>query len=258
MSRPPVPIRIYAHRGSPAEEPENTLASFHRALTEGANALELDVHLTRDGTFVVSHDPDGRRTAGVDRLIRDLTLEEVKRWDVGPGDGTSGRSSVPTLEEVLHRFPGVPMSVDFKPDAPEAAPDLIALLSRHAAVDMVTVGSFHTRVTRAVRRGGYAGPTALTRPEVALLLVPLPTFLLRCLIAGTAALVPPVSGLVRLDTPAFIGRCRRLGLRVDYWVVNDVDTALELTGRGATGIITDHPSRMVAALRQFLRDTSDT
>src|SRR5690606_16081592 len=74
---------IYAHRGSSFELPENTLESFALALEVGADALETDAHMTRDGRIVLSHDPSGMRMAGVDRLIRHATLDEVRRWDVG-------------------------------------------------------------------------------------------------------------------------------------------------------------------------------
>ena len=255
MSWPPLPFRLYAHRGSSEEEPENTLEAFHRALAEGADALELDVHLTRDGRLVVSHDADGRRTAGVDHRIAEATLAEVKRWNVGavPGGraGSVRRFEVPTLEEVLEACPGVPMSVDLKPDAPAAVPLLTGLLARRGVERTVIVGSFHSRVTRAARRAGYPGPTALTRPEIALLLLPLPLRWLRVLVAGTVALVPRSAGRVRLDGPGFIGRCRRLGVRVDFWVVNDPGEAAALASRGATGIVADSPARMAPALRVF-------
>src|SRR5207245_7758006 len=61
--------RLYAHRGAAAELPENTLPGFERALQVGADALEMDVHRTRDGVIVVSHDPDGARCCGVAQAI---------------------------------------------------------------------------------------------------------------------------------------------------------------------------------------------
>src|SRR5262249_5081969 len=77
--------RLYAHRGAAAEAPENTLDSFARALAHGADALEMDVHLTRDGVVVVSHDPDGARMCGVGRRFADANWDEIRRWDAGWG-----------------------------------------------------------------------------------------------------------------------------------------------------------------------------
>lgn len=249
-------FRLYAHRGASAHLPENTLAAFARGLADGANALELDLHRTRDGHFVVCHDPDGRRMAGVPDRISGLTLAEVKGWDAGRGfvaaDG--GRSevgrghTVPTFAEVLEAFPGVPLSVDLKPDAPWVAPELVELVARHGAERSVTLASFSDRVVAAVRACGYPGPTALTRREVGLLWL-LPASLLRGLIFGVAAHVPPRTHRLRLDTDAFLSRCRRLGLRTEYWTVNDPEVALALVRRGATGIMTDDPARIAARLQ---------
>src|SRR5688572_26510626 len=96
---PPHALRLYAHRGASAELPENTMAAFRRALELGADALETDVHMTRDGHVMVSHDPDGRRRAGIAATIRGSTLEEVRGWDMGDGH------RMPTLEEALVAFP---------------------------------------------------------------------------------------------------------------------------------------------------------
>src|SRR6185369_11685771 len=103
----PSPL-LYAHRGTPLDLPENTLPGFRRALALGAGALETDVHLTRDGHVVISHDPHGLRLAGVDAEIRASTLEQVRRWDIGTrfvsrsGERFAGRGfQVPLLEELL-------------------------------------------------------------------------------------------------------------------------------------------------------------
>ena len=96
-------LRLYAHRGASARAPENTLAAFETALADGANALELDIHRTADGHFVVAHDPDGARTAGCDERIAEVGLEEIRRWSVAG-------ESVPTLPELLSAFPDIPLS----------------------------------------------------------------------------------------------------------------------------------------------------
>jgi len=252
-------IRLYAHRGSSCRLPENCLEAFEQALADGANALELDVHRTRDGEFVVIHDPDGARTARAPERIRDLTLAEVKRWDAGAGfeaeDGTrphAGRGyCVPPFSEILEAFPGVPLSVDLKPKKPANARALVELVVQHGAAERVTLASFSDRVVHAIRRLGYPGPTALTRAEIGLLRV-VPFAPGHALIGGHAAQVPLRAGPLRLDRRPFIYRCRRLGLRADYWVVNDPNLARELLARGATGVMTDDPAAIAPVVREFL------
>src|SRR5215831_10792514 len=163
-------VTLYAHRGAAAEQPENTLPSFERALALGADALELDVHATRDGVIVVSHDPNGARMAGVHRSFCDASWDEVRGWDAGwgfrdPGGGGgrpfAGRGyHMPTLEEVLRAFPGVPLNVDLKAPVADAA---VTLLRQLGAESRVCLASFQAATLRRVRALGYAGETSLGR-----------------------------------------------------------------------------------------------
>jgi len=236
-------LRLYGHRGAPAHLPENTLPAFEKALADGANSLEIDVHPTSDGHFVVAHDPDGERMAGVSEQIRTSTLDQVKKWNVAIGMGRQGlpHHTVPSLAETLDAFPDVPMSIDLKPDDPDAVTPLLEVVARHGDKDRVTLASFSTRVVRKIRRLGYPGRTTLSKSEVAVLRF-LPGALAKRYIEGDAAHIPVVHNGIRLDGRRFIARCRALGLRVDYWVVDDPEEARRLLELGATGIMSDDPA----------------
>ena len=246
-------LRLYGHRGASALLPENTLAAFERALADGANALELDVHRTADGHFVVAHDPDGERLAGVSEQIGTVGLDQVKRWDVAMTDGRDlDRHRVPTLEEVLAAFPGIPMSIDLKPDDPDAVPPLLEIVARHDASERVTLASFSTRVVRRMRVLGYPGRTTLSKLEVALLRF-LPAVVAKQWISGDAAHIPVAHSGIRLDGRRFIARARALGLRVDYWVVDDPVEARRLLDLGATGIMSDDPAAIAPVFRDRVK-----
>jgi len=244
-------LRLYGHRGASARLPENTLPAFAAALGDGANALELDVHRTADGHFVVAHDPHGHRTARTAGHIRELSLREILSWNVAKGTNGSRLEphTVPTLEEVLGAFPGVPMSIDLKPDDPSAVPSLLEVVARHGAEERVTLASFSTRVVRRIRGLGYPGRTTLSKLEVALVRF-LPATVARRFVTGDAAHIPVQHGIVRLDGPPFIARCRALGLRVDYWVVDNPQEARRLLAAGATGIMTDDPASIAPVFRE--------
>ena len=158
-------LRLYGHRGAPAHLPENTLPAFERALADGANSLEIDVHPTADGHFMVAHDPDGKRMAGVSEQIRTSTLDQVKKWNVAAGTGRDdlGHHSVPSLAETLEAFPDVPMSIDLKPDDPDAVAHLLELVARHSAEDRVTLASFSNRVVHRIEHSGHG--STLTRAQ---------------------------------------------------------------------------------------------
>lgn len=93
---------VYGHRGFSGIYPENTLLSFKKAAEVGADGIEFDVHETKDGALVVMHDENAGRTTGVDKLIKDMTLEEFKALDAGyVKNGEFGKMAPPTLRETF-------------------------------------------------------------------------------------------------------------------------------------------------------------
>ncbi len=255
-SRVPRPFRLYAHRGASAELPENTMPSFRRALEYGVDALELDVHLTRDGHPIVSHDPTAERMAGVARAWRDMDLAEAQRLDVGrgfvAGDGSRPHAGkgihAPSLEELLIELPGVRLNIDVKQPEPPMVKPLLTLLRRCKAEERVTLASFQTRTLLAIRRRGYGGETALGQPEVLALIATPAIVIERMPFIGDAVQIPVRAGPLRFDRPAFIAKCHRLGMRVDFWTINDPAEARRLIALGADGIMTDDPAHMAPAL----------
>jgi len=97
---------IVAHRGASHDAPENTLAAFQLAWQQGADGIEGDFYLSKDGHMVCIHDADTKRTAGVARKVAECTLAELKQLDVGSWKGPQwARERIPTLEEVLATVP---------------------------------------------------------------------------------------------------------------------------------------------------------
>jgi glycerophosphoryl diester phosphodiesterase len=254
-------FRLYAHRGASAELPENTLPAFRRALEIGVDALELDVHLTRDGHPLVSHDEHAGRMGGVDAAWSQLDLADAQRIDLGHGfvapDGSrphAGRGiRAPSLEEVLVELPGVRLNIDVKQFRPPMVSPLLRLIRAQRAEDRVTLASFRARTLVAIRQRGYGGETALAQAEVAALCA-LPVRVIESLpFVGDAAQVPVRAGPVVMGSKWFIDKCHALGMRVDFWTINDPAEARRLIALGADGIMTDDPARMAPALRDVAR-----
>jgi glycerophosphoryl diester phosphodiesterase len=244
------PRRLFAHRGASAERPENTMVAFERAVEIGVDAIETDVHLTRDDHLIIAHDPSAFRTTGASFAWADLDLEHVRRLDAGWGfvapDGTrpfAGKGiATPTFDEVLDAFPDVVINVDLK--SPRTLEPMLALLRDRQAEDRVTLASFHTQTILQVRRRGFGGETSLSQSEIVSLLS-LPALLWRQLpFTGTAAQVPTNAGPIRFDREPFIAKCHALGLRVDFWTIDDVAEARRLLSLGADGIMTNDPAAM--------------
>src|SRR5512143_800237 len=119
------------------------MAAFTRGMEIGVDALEMDVHLTRDRVFIVSHDDTASRMTGAPLAWRDLDLVDAQRLDAGWGfvakDGSrplAGHGiAVPTFESVLHELPDVHINVDLKGE--DSVQPMLELLKRLDAVERV-------------------------------------------------------------------------------------------------------------------------
>lgn len=226
---------VIGHRGASGEYPENTLLAFERALEQGADALELDVRLARDGAVVVIHDAMLDRTTSGAGPVRDRTLPELRALDAGAGQ------TVPTLDEVLDRFPDTPLILELKESA--VADAALRCLVRHGASARVLVGSFEPGALRPF--GQPTSHRAASRRETALAWalsrvgLPLPG-------AFEAFTVPEHHGRLRVVDRRFVAAARRAGRPVHAWTVNDVEQARRLRAVGVSGIITNYPARMRA------------
>ncbi|MBX3210589.1 MAG: glycerophosphodiester phosphodiesterase [Labilithrix sp.] len=245
---------VYSHRGASFELPENTLESFGLALELGADALETDAHMTRDGCIVLSHDPTGERAAGVKQAISDVTLAEVRAWDVGarfvprrPGVFRSGTTfRMPTLDAALEAYPDVLFNVDAKQTVPDMIPALVRAVKRARAEDRVRIASFSSKNLERARALGYPGETGLSPKEVARAMF-VPRAALRWLrLRGHAAQVPRRAYGVVFASQAVIDRLHALGLRVDFWTIDDPEEATRLFAMGADGVMTDDPRSVCA------------
>jgi glycerophosphoryl diester phosphodiesterase len=101
-------VEIIAHRGASFDAPENTLASLRLGYEQGAEAGELDVHLSKDGRVVVHHDPDTARSAGRKQPVAAQTLDELRTLNVGQWGkwaGSAFAEKIPLLSEVLALVP---------------------------------------------------------------------------------------------------------------------------------------------------------
>ena len=113
--------KIYGHRGAKGMYPENTLLSFKKAIDQGVDGLELDVHLTKDGEVVVIHDETLDRTTSGTGWIKDLTLAEIKQVSAGSKfshfpyyQAEWDKEQVPTLKEVLELLEPYPIELNIE------------------------------------------------------------------------------------------------------------------------------------------------
>ena len=160
-------IFVEGHRGYAAKYPENTLISFKAALELGVDAFEFDVWLTADKVPVLMHDGNAKRTCGVDRHVRDMTLAEVKELDAGYsekfGDKYVGQGvTVPTLEETLQLAlslrPDILFGVEIKEYTEENVDLTVELLKRYGVFERCWFYAFNGRIIKYIKEK-YNGRT---------------------------------------------------------------------------------------------------
>jgi glycerophosphoryl diester phosphodiesterase len=228
---------VFAHRGGGALAPENTFAAFDNGLACGADGLELDVHLSRDGRVVVHHDLTLDRTTALRGPIADRTGDEL------------ARAHVPALSAVLERYPDVRVIIELKVDSPDLALAVVDVVRRADAVARVCVGSFGLRALRSARTAEPAMATSAARDEVRWALYRSWAGWPSRRAAFHGYQIPELAGSTRVVSPRFIEHAHDAGLGVQVWTVDTEADARRLLGWGVDALITDRPDIIVHAAR---------
>jgi glycerophosphoryl diester phosphodiesterase len=249
---------IFAHRGGAGLAPENTLPAFDHGLALGADGLELDVHLSRDGVAVVHHDVLLDRTTDASGPICDRTASELADLDACTGFLKSGRSwdggpaGVPTLREVLRRYADTRLIVELKGPSTALARAVVDEVRAADAINRTCIGGFSWRALRAVRQLEPRLATSASKAEVRVALYGSTLGLSVCPASYAAYQVPEWAGLTRVVSPRFIRVAHAAKLAVQVWTVDDPADIRRLLEWGADAIITDRPDLAIPILREWI------
>ncbi len=240
---------VVAHRGASFDAPENTRASVKLAWKQQTDAVEIDIFLTADKKIVVTHDKTPKRFGGPDRLISDMTWEELRTLDVGTWkDPRWHEETMPRLEEILPLTPeGKRLFIEIKA-GPEIVPHLKALLEASGqSADRQTIIAFSQEVVAEVRKQ----------------LPHFPTYWLVSIKERNGNVEPTSEEIIRiareLDIPgvdiggaiheSLVKDLKAAGLEVHAWTINDPERARELVSWGVQSITTDKPALMLESLK---------
>ena len=249
----PLARPVIGHRGNRAHAPENTLESLLQAAALGADALEFDLRLSRDGQLVMFHDATLERTTDGEGPLTMRTLAELKTLDAGAKFTPDGGRSFPwrghgvrvsSFDEVMEALPReLPCIIELK--TPAAAEPLRQAVRRHGIERRIIVAGFDAQSTRPLRGAGFA-LGASTRDVVALL--PAALLHLRAKPHHVQALcIPQRWHGLPVPIAAFARALRGSGTVIHVWTVNDAAEAQALWAAGVQGIISDDPGLMLRA-----------
>lgn len=240
-----------AHRGGAALWPENSLLAFGHALALGADYLELDVHLSRDGEVMVIHDATLERTTTGSGPVRERTAAELGALFLKDRSGAVTAEPVPTLDQVvaLAAAGKRQMLLEIKTDEkrrryPDIEEKVFAVLDRHRFTPFAIVMSFEAETWRRLRQlrpdarvGALYSARMLPASEIE-----------RELASLHQAGIGFVGLEQRLASADVARRARLAGLTLGVWTVNERDAIERFVGQGVGVVITDRPDLAKAVL----------
>lgn len=246
-------VDIIAHRGASHDAPENTLAAFKLGWQQRADAVELDIWLTKDGKIVVCHDANTKRTTGTTKKIPESTLAELRTLEAGSWKDPKWKSEkLPTLTEALALIPaGKRLVIEIK-CGPEVLPELERdLKASGKPASQLVIISFKYDVCAEAKKLFPKIPvlylSSFKQDEATGAWTPTPAELIqKAKAAGLEGINLSYKG--PLDA-AFVKQTHAAGLKFYVWTVNDADVARKLVAAGADGLTTDRPEWLREQLR---------
>jgi glycerophosphoryl diester phosphodiesterase len=242
---------IIGHRGASAVAPENTMAAFREALAVGADGIEFDVRLTRDGVPVVIHDSTLRRTGGLPQRVAVLSWAEISKVDVGSWVGKSfANETVPSLAELFTLFQSnnstlyLEMKSDSVAEQRPLAEACVKAIDEHSLKGRVVVECFQLAALRILKEIDPEIQTAalfepaLTNPSV----LSDQRIINQAIDVGAAALALHH----RLARETLVQKAKAAGLHVAVWAVDDPAWIERARAIGADALITNDPAAMLA------------
>jgi len=242
--------RVFGHRGAAGLAPENTIPSFALALALGADMLEFDVHASRDGVIVVTHDPTLERTTNGSGPVREHVWYDLQQLDAGywftrgggeyPFRGHGVRLA--SLEAVLRAFPLAYCNIEIKSDDPGCVEVVVDVVRQLNSENRVLLAAERDETMEHIRRHANGMATGFAAGEVA-------EFVSRVQNgttaqyspAGRALQIPPRFGDIELVTPAAVAAAHALGLEMHVWTINDPEEIDRLLALHVDGIMSDLP-----------------
>lgn len=251
-------IAIIAHRGASASAPENTLAAFKQALTDGADMLELDVQQTRDSELVIIHDQTIDRTTNGNGKVKDFTYRQLEQFDAGSWfeHGRFPFEHIPRLQDVIDILDSTTkLLLEIKEGSdiyPNIEYHVVDCIERNHLQDRVIIKSFADDVLNSVRRLNRSLPLL----KVFVCQLPIVKIVIERGIAFGSVMNKNVQYLqphwIAL-TERFVEAAHEKGLKVFVWNVNTESRMKTMIELGLDGIETDHPG----LLRKLLQETEE-
>lgn len=239
-------VEVWAHRGASGYAPENTMEAFILAIEMGADGIELDVQLTRDGEIVVIHDETLQRVSNGTGYVKDYMLEEVKALNFNKTHPEYEKTEIPTLREVLQllKDTDLKLNIELKTGVffyPNIEQKVVDLVSEYGMQDRVWYSSFNHYSVKEVKRvqpdakvGLLYGDGIYEPAEYAVRF-------------GADAIHPHI---VNLQYPEVLEKCKENDIKVHTWTANTFLDMVNCLQYGVDALITNYPDKAKALVEK--------
>lgn len=253
---------ILAHQGDSSTAPGNTMPAFEAAVRKGCDALETDIHWTRDEVIVISHDETVDRMSNGTGRIADLSYAELMKLDFGYHFSVDGGTTfpfrnqgvkIPTLKELLEAYPSQLINVDIKPKRYRSLSTLFRTIYDAGAERRICLASFHESTLREIEVRAPDIARSASTCEVAETLVKSFLRLKQKRTSCIAFQIPARMYGIRVANRNFIRDVHQIGRKVHVWTINNPHEMKHLLDLGVNGIVTDDVAVAVRVRNEFFK-----
>ena len=240
--------KIFAHRGARGEAPENTLEAFRLAMEQGADGVELDVQLTKDGEVVVIHDETIDRVSDGKGFVKDYTLDELRSFSFHNHMENYQGVKIPTLREVLQLMKAGRMEVNIELKTgifwyDEIERKSMELVKAAGMQERVIYSSFNHYSVQKIKEMDGAAQTAYLYSDV---ILDVEKYAQR---SGVEGIHP---ALYHMGMADFMKQYKDSGLKVRVWTVNEEKYMKLLIKEGIEAIITNYPEKALLVRKEVV------
>lgn len=239
---------VWAHRGASGYAPENTMEAFRKAYEMGADGIQLDVQMTKDGELVVIHDETIERVSDGTGWVKDMTLAKLRKYNFNKTHPEYLHAEIPTLEEVYEWIKPTNMTINVEIRTNEVfyseiEERILDMTERMGLKDRVIFSSFNHYTVQKIKELDPTAETGMLYCDGIISPISYGAY-----VVGADALQPSILNLQYIN---FIRDCKKAHMKLHVWTINEEQEMRMLCENQVEAMITDYPDLAVEISQEY-------